>query len=120
MASAAEDDEDEEKRKQSVLYFLYNQTSRVESELWFLYSVTDMKKFVKDIVPMTNTIEQGLRVKDAAIRIALNPEDDIYKSGFRKGSSKFMKEFQMFVPITKQGQNIWSTTSQAFDDDPYK
>lgn len=120
LVSGDDDDEEAEKKKASILYTLYNQTSRVESELWFLYSVTDMKKFVKDIVPMVNTIEQALKVKNAAIRLVMSPEDDIYKSGFRKGTSKFWKEVQMFAPITKQGQNVWSTSSQIFDDDPYK
>lgn len=120
MLATGEDDDEEEKNAMSVLKFLYNQTSRIESELWFFYSVSDFKKFVKDIVPQMSTWEQMFRLKAASERLIMEPEKDIYQRGFRKGTSKWWKEFQMMFPGTKQVQNGWSVTSQIFDDDPYK
>lgn len=119
MGKVADDDELEEGAMVSTFNFFYNMTGRLENELATFYVPTSSYKIFKDIVPAFDTMEQFGDVLSALNNKVFYPEDDIYERGFRKGTSKLSKEFQLLLPITKQAQNIWSTLNVQYEKTAY-
>lgn len=119
LHSFKSDDDDEDPITQSWLKWLYNQTSRVESELWFFYDPISFSKIFRDAVPMWSTFKQANRVWDASKGFVFDNEEDTYKRGFRKGDSKFATQLELFFPVSRQAQSIWSMTSEFYSDKYY-
>lgn len=115
----SDDDDDDDPVTQSMLKYLYNHTSRVESELWFFYDPISFSKIFRDAVPMWSTFKQAARVWDASKTFIFDHENDVYQRGFRKGDSKFATQLQLFFPVSKQVQSIWSMGSQLYSDKYY-
>jgi hypothetical protein len=110
------DDDDDDPVEKSWLTYMYNQTSRVESELWFFYSPRSLSQIVRDAVPLVGTLRQAWRTIDAAENLVFHPDKDVYQRGFRKGHSKFWTQSQMMFPVLNQKQSIWSMWSQLYSD----
>ena len=115
----SDDEDDENPIEQSWFKYLYNQTSRVESELWFFYDPISALKIFRDAVPMWSTFKQASRVWDSSKNFVFDNESDTYKRGFRKGDSKFATQLELFFPLSKQAQSIWSMTSEFYSDNYY-
>jgi len=108
-------DDDDDLKKKSWFAFANNMAARFENELSFFFSIQSMNQtFLKDIVPLSDTVDQMRKVIGAGFTAITDPKADVYKQGFRKGSSKFWKEFETLIPGLKQHQNMWSFFSQIY------
>lgn len=115
MSLTGDDDDDElDPSQKSMLRYLYNQTSRVENELWFFYSPASFSTIFRDAVPLWSTLQQTQKVYYAAQRFIFDNEADTYKRGFRKGDSKLATQLELFFPVSKQAQSVWSMISQLY------
>ena len=119
MGKVSDEDDMEEGATQSLFNFMYNMTARTENELATFYYPTSSYKIFKDVIPAFDTMEQLADVSVAAYNSVFYPEKDIYKTGFRKGTSKLSKEIQLLLPVSKQAQNIWSTLNVQYAKTAY-
>ncbi len=108
--------DDDTRKKDPYLLYLYNQTNRFQNELTFFYSFTSFDQFIQDVIPIESTIRQMGKVTAAANDYIFSPEEDQYKSGFRKGNSKLATQARMLFPITKQSESLYSTFNNLYND----
>ncbi len=104
----------------NMLTYLINQSQRLDQELWFFYSPKQAQQILKDIIPLYKTYGDVQDVLYAGVNLVEDPQSDIYKRGFRKGKSKFMKEFGETIPFYRSVQSTWSTGNQVFGTQAYK
>ena len=118
MAEAAGDDDDDTKdpTKLSALRWMTNQTSRIENELWFFNSPASFSTIFRDAIPLWSTLQQIQKVGYASQRYIFDNEADTYQRGFRKGDSKLATQLELFFPVSKQVQSVWSMWSQLYTD----
>lgn len=109
-------DDDDDPQEVSYLKYLYNQTNRFQNELTFFYSPTSFSQFVRDVVPVENTLRQSLKTVDAMTTYIFDNEEDQYKNGFRKGNSKFATQLRMLFPATKQAESVYSSFNNLYKD----
>ncbi len=114
------DDEDEDAENVNVLRYLYNQGERAQSELMFFFAPTDMMQIIRDVAPIYSTIKEANRFVMRTKDLILDPEEDTYKRGFRKGQSKAGVAAQQLFPVTRSIQKTWSATEQIFSDARYE
>jgi hypothetical protein len=101
----------------SFLSWLANQSQRVENDLWFFYSPLSAYKVVKDPVAMGDVLNRGIKVINAGKNFIFDNENDTYKTGFRKGNSKFATELRLFTPVIKQGESLWGMIQKPYDNE---
>jgi hypothetical protein len=111
---------DDKDKDFNPLVYLINQSQRLDQELWFFYSPKQMQQIIKDVIPLTKTYTDIQDVVYSAINLVEDPQSDIYKRGFRKGHSKFMKEFSETIPFYRSLGQTWSTSSQIFGNQTYQ
>ncbi len=113
---AGDDDDD----NFNMMVYLINQSQRLDQELWFFYSPKQAQQILKDIIPLYKTYGDVQDVVYAGLGYVEDPQADIYKKGFRKGNSKFMKEFGETIPFYRAVQSTWSTGNQVFGNNSYQ
>ena len=111
-----DDDDEMDPQRKSILQYLYNQSARLDTELWFFYSPSSFTTIVKDAIPLWSTLKQGFRVYNSAKTFIFDNEADTYQRGFRKGNSKFATQLQLFFPLVRQGQTLFSMWSQIYSN----
>jgi len=116
LSLKGDDDDDEDYIKQSALKYLVNQTSRIENELWFFNSPASFSTIFRDAIPLWSTLQQAQKVWYAGQDFIFDNESDTYKRGFRKGKSKLATQAQLFFPVSKQLQSVWSMWSQIYSN----
>lgn len=111
--------DDDDKRKEKFLTWFFNQTSRIENDLWYYYNPTAATQVLRDPIAVWSTLKQAFKVAQAgqvwAGDVIAGTHKDIYKTGFRKGNSKFWTQMQLFLPVLKQGQSVWSMWENMYD-----
>ena len=116
LSLKGDDDDKEDYVKQSALKYLVNQTSRLENELWFFNSPASFSTIFRDAIPLWSTLQQAQKVWYAGQNFIFDNESDTYQRGFRKGKSKLATQTQLFFPVSKQLQSVWSMWSQVYSN----
>jgi hypothetical protein len=96
------DDDDE---KQALMKFIINQSMRLETDLTFFYSPSEVGKIFQNISPVIKTLQDIQEVVYAGYDLALGNDEIL--SGYNKGRSKFLRELGQLLPVTSQAQRLY-------------
>jgi hypothetical protein len=111
---AASDDEDDETK--GMLNYIFNQGERIQNELAMFYMPSSATAIMGNVIPMTNTLIDAQKVITTLHNRVWDPENDIYKSGFRKGDSKAATAVKKFLPVVRSGMSVYSSWSQMYNN----
>ena len=100
--------------------FIVNLLQRVYQDLTFFIFPSSSFAIIKDPIPITKTIMDGVEAINASINYMTNPEKDTYKKGFRKGRSKTAKEWGDLTFVLSAWNSTEATYNQIFGENTYK
>jgi len=103
---------DDDKHRQKISNIMYNITLRSYQDLTFFYSPTNASNILRDAIPVYSTLKDINETLSATVNAIEG--HDTYQRGFRKGHSKFLKEFEDNFPITHSYQSVMSSLNQAY------
>lgn len=107
-----------------ILAFAANTSQRVLQDLSFFYLPTSAESFLRDIIPITDTIDN---LQTALYYTSRAPFEGMglldysqYKAGFRTGHSKWLKSIGDITPGVAAINSLYSTMNQVFGSSSYK
>lgn len=109
IKSGDEDDDDE------LLTFVLNSTLKASNDLTFFMNPYSFKAVTKEPIPAFKTLMDAVDLLPAVINVVQG--EDTYKSGRRKGKSKFYKELVEVFPLINQPGKFATATQEIFDKD---
>ena len=106
---AGDDDED----KNKTMNILFNQGTRLKTDLLLYVNPMEARNIVRDIIPAT------MLVKDSADWVGsvfgLFTGEDRITSGVHEGDSRFGSASLKMLPFLSKGYGIYNSTTQVFD-----
>lgn len=111
MLKSAMTDDDEEKE-----YYLLalNMVNRTYGDITFFVNPNSTNQILRNAIPAFKTLANTIDVI-TAIPGLFNDTDE-YKTGFRKGKSKIIKEFNEVIPIVNQWDKIISSSNYLYEN----
>lgn len=104
------DDDDEEKAgdKAFMAKFLFNQATRLSTDITFYTNPIEFDKLTKTAVPMAKLIDDSYTIfKDMKAYLNDDEEDDVFSSGTFKDESKLKIHTGEFIPGTAQAIKLY-------------
>lgn len=114
LKALADDDDD------PTLTFLANLGERTYQDLSFFVLPSSAFSVMKNPIPPTKTIQDGIDVVNALANYVVNPEGDVYSKGKRKGKSKLLKEINDLTLVGSAVASTQNTMDQVFNTSSYK
>lgn len=109
LKAAIKDMDDDEK---NATTYLINSLARSQSDLTFFMLPSSFQTITKDPIPLMTVLKDNIELVQAAIATLMG--DPVYKSGPRKGKSRFYKELSDNFPIITQIDKNISYAGKVF------
>lgn len=101
---------------EAFLTYLTNQSNRLQQELSLYYLPSSYTSVFQNLIPLSTTFTDAQKLLVALSNKVTDPDSDEYKTGYRKGQSKFWTKATRFVPITRSFETTWSAFSQLYNN----
>jgi hypothetical protein len=104
------DDDDEEKNgdKAFMAKFLFNQATRLSTDITFYTNPIEFDKLTKTAVPMAKVIDDSYTIfKDMKAFLDDEEDNDVFSSGAFKDESKLKIHLGEFIPGTAQAIKLY-------------
>ncbi len=96
-----------------------NVANRIVQDLSFFYYPDSFIGIIKDPIPIMSTITDGMELLGSLPGL-LDPKNNRYKKGFRKGQNKTLKELGDITPLYRQYLQTQGLINQIYGTDNYK
>ena len=106
-------DDEEDSFKVYVINNLINQGLRLKTDITFYLNPSELKKLIKDPVPVLSIITDTLGFMDASYKF-IQGKDEI-KSGVYSGHSRLLRETSQMLPLSTQFYKSMNYGIQVFD-----
>ena len=111
MKLGSDDDDDDDKKL--AYFFLINQISRINTDIWFYTSPIAFERLTRNAIPAFTLVTDAAKIGNDVVRI-LQGKEDILQSGPDKGRSRLGRDIGRVVPLAVQLGKLKSATAQEF------
>lgn len=115
LKAALADADDEDK---TYTTYILNSLMRSQNDLTFFMLPSSFNTVLKDPIPLIKTASDILDVLPASWNLIIG--EDTYKTGYRRGDSKFAKEMSDIIPIITQIDRNVSYATNVLNDRPIR
>ena len=110
LSMIAGDDDDD---KNKTMNILFNQGTRLKTDLLLYVNPMEARNIVRDIIPATMIVKDSADWASSVFGLFMG--EDRIESGVHEGDSRFGSSTMKMLPFLSKGYGIYNSTTQVFD-----
>jgi len=116
LLSAIAGDDDDEEKDLLVYNFALNQLTRLQTDIAFYTNPLEAEKLMKTALPITQVLMSGKKVVNDVVNLFdEDPDNDVFRSGPFKGTSKLLVHTGEAIPGPAKAISLYRLSADTID-----